>query len=455
MKIQFKIALLFSAVCTAIIILLGTAIYYFANEEAFHDFSIRLALRATIAARANLDAEEESAEAYENIRKQHLQILPDEKEYIIKEDTLQRFLAARNKSELPTSFFEELQLNKKAAYRNKFHFYQAIHFKNKTGSYIIIVSAENSYGKDFLATLRNIIFTGCLICMIIVFSIGLVFAYQILLPIRIITREVKNINATSLHKRLIEKKGSDEIADLVNTFNEMISRLEMAFETQHNFVGNASHELNTPLTSIIGEADYALSRNLSEQEYKQSLSSILEQSEKLRDITKGLLELARSHIVENFSMEKIRIDEIIYNVQKIANQVYPHKILTVDYSLYPDDTDKLTVYANSHLLELAISNIVLNACKYSSNKPVTIGLAALDKEVTIIVKDNGIGIPIQDITHIFDPFFRASNVKGTFGYGIGLPLTKNILKIHNSTIHISSKENEGTEVVIKIPFSSR
>ncbi len=455
MKIQLKISLLFTTVCTIIIFLLGSAIYFFANEKAFHEFFTRLELRANIAARANLDEAEESAETYDRIRREHLQVLPDEKEYIIKTDTLQRFLNPARITDLSLSFFDEVKLTKKAAFRKNFHFYQAIEFSNKTGNYIIIISAENTYAKIFITTLRNIIVTGCLIGMVVVFSISLLFAHKILLPIRNITREVKNINATSLHKRLPDKEGTDEIAGLVQTFNEMISRLEMAFETQHNFVGNASHELNTPLTSIIGEADYALSRPMTEQQYQQSLTSILTQSEKLRDITKGLLELARSQIVENFSMEYVRIDEIIYNVQKIANQVYPQKQINVDYSLYPDDTDKLTVYANSHLLELAISNIVLNSCKYSSDKTVVVALAASDKAVMIIVKDNGIGIPQKDITHIFDPFFRASNVKGTYGYGIGLPLTSNIVKIHNGTIHISSKENEGTEVTIKIPFAKK
>ncbi len=452
MKIQVKISLVFTTVCATIIILLGIAIYFFANEEAFHDFFTRLELRANIAASANFNTGKETTEAYERIRKEHLQVLPDEKEYIINTDTLQRFLANGTIEDLPVSFFDELKVNRKAAFRKNFHFYQGIQFRTRNNRYFIIVSAENTYAKTFITTLRNIIIIGSLVCIIVVFSVSLLFAQKILMPIRNITRTVKNINATSLHNRLPEKEGKDEITDLVQTFNEMISRLEMAFETQHNFVSNASHELNTPLTSIIGEADYALSRPMTEQQYQQSLAAILEQSEKLRDITKGLLELARSYIGENLSMESVRIDEIIYNVQKIASQVYPHKQINVDYSLYPDDTDKLTVYANAHLLELAISNVVLNSCKYSTHKLVIIALAASAKEVVIIVKDNGIGIPVQDITHIFDPFFRASNVKGTHGYGIGLPLTRNILKIHNGTIAISSKENEGTEVTVKIPF---
>ncbi len=452
MKIQFKIALLFTILCTLIIIFLSCAIYYFAFENAFQDFFTRLELRANIAARANLPAENEKADTYEKIRNEHLQRLPEETEFIIKTDTLQAFISSKKGKQLPRNFIDNIIINKKAAYRKDYDFYEGIFYNTRKNNYLVIVTAHHSFARDFLSSLRTILIIGSFISMLIIFTVGMLFSKRILLPIRNITRGVKNINATSLHNRLTIKSGKDEIADLALTFNEMISRLEMAFETQHNFVSNASHELNTPLTAIIGEADYALSKKLSLEQYGQSMASVLQHAEKLRDITRGLLELARSGLVENFSMEKVRLDEIIYNVQKIASQVYPKSKVKVDYSLYPEDADKLTILANPHLIELAISNIVLNACKYSINKPVAVALAASDSEVVIIVKDNGIGIPAVDMTHVFDPFFRASNVRGTQGYGIGLPLTMNIVKVHNGSINISSKENEGTEVIVKIPI---
>lgn len=454
MKIQIKIALLFTLLCTFVIVLLSCAIWYFSNANAFQDFFTRLELRANIAARANkiVETDDNNATAFEQIRNQHIQILPEEKEYIIKVDTLDKFIHANAARALPIDFFNNMRVNKKAAFRKDFTFYDGVYFSTKNGDYIVIVSAQNVYAKQFLSNLRTILIIGSLICMVIVFTIGLFFSRQILLPIRNITREVKKIKATNLHKRLTLKPGRDEISDLAQTFNNMISRLEMAFESQHNFVSNASHELNTPLTALIGEADFAIAKQLSEADYKLAMQSVLRQAEKIRDITKGLLELARSGFMENFSMEKVRMDEIIYDVQKIARQVYPNSPVTIDYSLFPEDTDKLSILGNSNLIELAVSNIVLNACKYSHNKVVTLALAVSDKDVIVIVKDHGIGIPSKDIAHIFDPFFRASNTKGTQGYGIGLPLTDNIIRIHKGSININSRENEGTEVVVKIPL---
>jgi len=452
MKIQIKIALLFTLLCTAVIIALSIAIYYFANTNAFQDFFTRLELRANIAARANLAAEQENAAAYEKIRSQHLQLLPEEKEYIVKADTLYKFMALPLAKELPPVFFDDIRSKNKATFRKDYNFYEGILYATGKGNYIIIISAKNIYAKQFLTNLRTVLIVGCMICMVIVFTLGILFSRSIFLPIRNITREVKLIKATNLHKRLFIKPGKDEITDLAQTFNNMISRLEMSFESQHNFVSNASHELNTPLTALIGEADFALSKPHTEAQYRQTIQSVLKQAEKIRDITKGLLELARSGLIDNFSMEKVRMDEIIYDVQKIARQVYPKTPISVDYSLFPEDTDKLIIQANGNLIELAISNIVLNACKFSQGKPVVLALAVAEREVIVMVKDNGIGIPANDMAHIFDPFFRASNVKGTQGYGIGLPLTDNIIKIHKGSIEISSKENEGTEVVVKIPI---
>ncbi|WP_232826058.1 sensor histidine kinase [Chitinophaga alhagiae] len=106
-------------------------------------------------------------------------------------------------------------------------------------------------------------------------------------------------------------------------------------------------------------------------------------------------------------------------------------------------------------LELALANIVSNAVKYSSNQPVSMALAATDTRNIIIVKDRGIGIPPEDLPYIFSPFFRASNTERFEGYGIGLPLTNNIIRMHKGEISVSSRMNEGTEIKVVLPSSAR
>jgi signal transduction histidine kinase len=232
----------------------------------------------------------------------------------------------------------------------------------------------------------------------------------------------------------------------------MLDRLETAFETQNNFVSNASHELGTPLTAIIGEAELALNKRRPEDEYRQSLQVILHEAERLEHITKSLLNLAQTGFDgKKQSLERIRTDELIFTVKETIDKINPENRVEIDYTMLPEEEDKLVVLGNVQLLQLALSNIVQNACKYSDNRPASIALAATDKNNVIIIKDTGIGIPSQDLPFIYDPFFRASNTDGYKGYGIGLPLARNIIRLHGGNIIVNSQQHLGTEIRITLP----
>jgi len=451
MKIQLKITLLFTGLCLAVILLLSTAVYYFANEKAFQDFYTRLELRAVVESRVNFEVSGQSQQAYENLRRQHLQRLPEEEEFIIRMDTLDRIRNTPLYEALGDSFIDNVRKYGKASTRRRFQFYTGIIHQAPQGQYLIIVTAVHSYAQNFLSNLQKILLIVCISSAIVLFSIGLLFARQVLSPIRNIAKRVTTISVTSLHERL-EVQGKDEISVLAATFNDMLSRLETAFETQNNFVGNASHELNTPLTAIIGEADLALARPRSPEEYRDSIQVIMGEAEKLQSITRGLLELAQSGFSGTLVYEAVNVDELVYNSLLVARNVYPLCEIRLDKSLQPDSGRKLNLQGNAQLFELAISNILLNACKYSEARPVTFAVATSRTHVIFIISDQGIGIPDSEIKHIFDPFFRASNTRQTRGYGIGLPLALNIVRLYKGSIDISSKENKGTEVIIKFPL---
>lgn len=433
-------------------VILSCAVYFFAYKNTSRDFNVRLELRAIIAAKANLDTLQATSITYDNIKKQHLQMLPEETEYIINTDTLSTqnsvIIKATN-----AQFIQNILAEGKASYRNRFLYFSGIKYTANSKTYLVIVSAKDTYEETFLLNLKRILFIACIVGLVIIFFAALIFAKHTLAPIRNITKQVNKISATSLHMRLFTKPGKDEITMLSDTFNDMLNRLETAFETQNNFVSNASHELNTPLTSIIGEADLALAKERATEDYKRALVIIMQQGERLQAITKSLLQLAQIGFTDKFTIETVSIDDLIHNTIANGRNVYQDCEINIDQSLYPS-TKKIHIKGNNQLLELALTNVVLNACKYSRPKPVNIGIALSEKHIIFMVKDNGIGIPENEIRHIFDPFFRASNVKGTIGYGIGLPLVKNIITLHKGSIEIHSKQNAGTQVIIKLPVSN-
>ncbi|SFE31696.1 Signal transduction histidine kinase [Chitinophaga sp. CF118] len=449
MKIRYKILILFTVLTVSIILLMATFAYLLTNRHSFADFYKRLEIRAYIAARA---AFEENGAAYEQIRNEHLERLPYEQEYFLKRDSSGKVATDPRLKDLPRTFISKALTAGKATYRHNDTFYEGVRYVKEQTTYVVIVSARNDYGSRYLADLRKVLLLCIVIAAIVVVTAGLFFSRYILQPVRQITSQVKNIRAHNLHLRLNAQNSGDEMSELAQTFNNMLDRLETAFETQNNFVSNASHELGTPLTAIIGEAELALNKQRPEEQYRQSLQVILQEAERLEHITKSLLNLAQTGFDgKRQQLEKIRTDELIFSVKNTIDRINPENKVEIDYTMLPEDEDKLCVLGNAQLLQLALSNIVQNACKYSDNRPAYIALAATDKSNIIIIKDNGIGIPAHDLPFIYEPFFRASNTSSYKGYGIGLPLARNIIRLHGGNMIVNSQQDQGTEIRITLP----
>ncbi len=453
MKIQTKISLLFTLLTGSVIFLLSILVYVLATRFSVQDLYRHLDIRAVIAARSTLDKDVSNADLLRQIREDHLEPLPSEEDYFIKLNPDKTFRQPEDVS-LPEHYYREVIRNGKATFRRHDRLYAGLLYQAHDGHYIVIVSAKSHYISGQQANLGRILIVGFSLSMLLIFSVSIFFSGQIFRPVRRITSRVKDISAQNLHMRLDAGSGKDELSELAQTFNNMLDRLETSFETQNNFVSNASHELNTPLTTIIGEAELALGKSRSEAEYKQSLTVILTEAERLKHILVSLLHLAQTGFEgKKLSWQTIRIDEMIWQAKQTVDQIYPQNKVFIDYSLMPEDEEKLRLQGNPQLLELALSNIILNACKYSGNKEVIVALAATNKEIKVIVKDQGIGIPSEEIRYIFDPFFRASNTSSFKGYGIGLPLSRNIIRIHDGDIHVYSREGAGTEVRLTFPIS--
>ena len=454
MKTQLKIALFLISNNIVMLLLFGGSIYYFSQNYSYADFYKRLETRATIAAKYNFDADKITAESFKTIREEHLERLTEEKEnlYRIEQNTDLRALS--KKSSLPLSFINAILSNGKAMLQIEDTFYTGIRYRSNAKLYIVIISAKNYYASHHLLFMRNIIFTAVVLIILITTYLSFFFSKHIFAPIRNITDRVKQISTENIHLRIEERKNDNEISHLISTFNDLLNRLETAFETQKNFISNASHEFGTPLTSIMGEAEVMLMKERSSEEYQQSLTSILGQAERLNQITQTLLYLAQTgYTNKRVHFEILRADELIWQTKEMVDKLNPKNNIRVNFSLLPENPKKLKILGNKQLLYLAFTNILTNACKYSNNKPVQVTIASGNDQLFLIFQDQGIGIPPSEIQFIYDPFFRASNTRNIEGYGIGLPLTRNIVKIHNGQISVSSVVNEGTTVQIKLPLA--
>ncbi|MGE6221404.1 sensor histidine kinase [Nubsella zeaxanthinifaciens] len=453
MQLAKKITLLFAILSAVIISLLSGFVWYFSNEFAFEDFYKRLEARVNIAAQIKL-VKDENNDAYAKMRAQYLERLPSEKEYIVKTDT-NTHPEVNTQDQLPKSFYKRINEGKMARYRKENHFYAGKYFESGEQGYIVVITANDPFGFKELKNLQKILVAGFFLSVFLSFLVGWRFSKYALDPLRKIIKSMKKIKAENLHLRLdVKSYGGGEMSDLAQTFNNMLNRLETAFETQNNFISNASHELRTPLTIITGEVELANRSDLQQQDYLQTLNKIKSEAERLENIIASLLGLAQSGFNGKVQpREEVRIDELLWEIKDAVYQVHPESKIELDLSKLPEDEAAVTLKANKNLLKLAVTNIVSNACKYSDFKPVKVKLESNGSLLSIAVIDQGIGIPQDDIQHIFEPFFRASNTSNFNGYGIGLPLSLNIIRLHRGSIGIKSQEGMGTEIKVMLPVN--
>jgi len=452
MKLQTRITLVFFAIGVAGIILMHSSIFYFASKFTFDDFFDRLEARVKLTAETSIHPNAKS-ESYREMRNRYLEKLVNERDYVFK--IAPQTTDFKKPLPLPDSFYQEILKYGKARYNKQNHFYAGSVFQEADGKYIVIVAASDPYGFQELQELKKILIVTFLIAMLLTYVSGRVFSVYLVKPLRSINANVRNITANNLHLRLPDDRSNDEISELIETFNNMLTRLETAFETQNNFISNASHELRTPLTIISGETQLLLSKASLSEDTRRSARTILAEAEKLENILSSLLGLAQSGFNgQKQNWQKIRIDELVLQVVESVNKIEEQCIIDVDFSNLPEDESLLTTEGNTNLLQLALSNIVLNGCKYSNNQPVNIKIGTENQRIAVSVLDKGIGIPQTEQQHIFEPFFRASNTSRFEGFGIGLPLTLNIIRLHNGSIGIRSEENIGTEMKILLPICS-
>ncbi|MET0638135.1 MAG: HAMP domain-containing sensor histidine kinase [Chitinophagaceae bacterium] len=453
MKISTQTALLFTGLAATVILLLNGVIYYFADKDSANDFRKRLELRAVVTSKINFATDTSSSATYNELREQYLEMLPDEKEYILRVDSVTGKISGAIGLSLPASYYASILKDSNTVFRHDGKIYYAgRHYRYNNNEYIIIISAVNIYGIEGMDHLKKILLFAFIGKVLLVFMVSIFFSRRAFKPFRDIISRVNSIGADNMSLRLGEKGGKDEIASLAKTFNGMLDRLQTSFEIQNNFVSNASHELKTPLTTVIGEAEIALSKERTAAEYEQSLRVILKEAEKLEALTAALLGLAQSGFDKSQQqLEPVRLDELLWDIKNTINRIDPQSSIRLIMSDLPADRDSLGINGNYQLLKLALSNIILNACKYSDNKDVMVRLQVSEGEAVIEITDNGIGIPEEDLKHIFVPFFRASNTAPFKGYGVGLPLSMNIIRQHKGSIRVISVEGKGTTVTVVLP----
>jgi signal transduction histidine kinase len=317
-------------------------------------------------------------------------------------------------------------------------------------TYLVFVTARDVAGEHELDILMKSMTAGWLVSLVLAYLAGLYFSSNALQPVKHVVRDVNKITEDNLGYRLkLDKDISkvDEIDELILTFNALLSRIEKAFIAQKRFVQHASHELKTPLTAIMAETELALTRDRNIDDYKRTLSVVLDETDRLVRTTQGLLTLARLEEgnTSHWEMETVRITELCTNVVKT---IRIHHQREIDFT---QPAENMFVFGNSQLLENALLNIMDNAIKYSEEN-ISVSVIRDQNDCVLTIRDTGIGIPGQELERIRDPLYRASNASSIPGAGLGLALVQRIINVHAGKLEIKSEEGRGTTCAIRLPL---
>ena len=441
MNIKTRLSFQFTLISAGILLFFSILVYYFSYTSQLNKFREDLLDSAKNTAILLINVAEVDSSL---LKKIHQSTISWKREEIALTDSTPRLVYGNNIQYLSNKVMQEnsnTEVNNFFSVREKDGVCYKHSFKNKT--YKVFVMAYDETRIENLSELRKILLWSILFSIWLSVLFSYFFSKKAIQPISRIIKSVKNINSSRLSSRLNEGNRKDEIDQLAITFNELLTNLEIAFKNQEDFVSNASHELRTPLSVMIVEADYLLSRTQTAEVYVNHISGLLSDLKKLNELLNSLLELAQLNRDNNIHLSDIRIDEIVFNsIQQIKNKYPDRKIITK--IAYPENGNELLIFGNSGLLAIAFKNLIDNACKFS-NEDVVVEFLLVDGFIKIIISDKGIGIPSNELSDIFKPFKRATNVKFKGGFGIGLSLVAKIIELHGAEIKVYSEENHGTQ----------
>lgn len=272
---------------------------------------------------------------------------------------------------------------------------------------------------------------------------------RLLQPVAAITQAAKKIGSDGLSKqRLAIDNPQDELGQLAQTFNKMLDQLEAAFSAQQRFVADAAHELRTPLTVLRGEIEVALRRTRSPEEYQEVLHSNLEEIERLSRLTNNLLTLARADAGEPIVYaEPFDCSALCHEVcEKLVPWVQKKEV-----ELHLDCEEGVLLVGDRGGIERVIANLAENAIKYSPRgEQVRVSLCRADEQVKLVVADTGVGIPQEELPHIFERFYRVdkARTRSLGGSGLGLAIVKTVVEAHKGRIEVTSEIGKGSTFTV-------
>jgi two-component system, OmpR family, heavy metal sensor histidine kinase CusS len=320
---------------------------------------------------------------------------------------------------------------------------------NELHRFIYTVALDITPEQNILRAYRNNLLLVLVVGSVISAGAGTYVARQGIRPIQEISAAAHRITANALAERVGATVWPRELAGLAAEFDGMLQRLEDSFERLSQFSADIAHELRTPINNLMGEAEIALRKERTPNEYARVVASSLEEYHRLAHLIDSLLFLARAENADlSLQMTWFQVGG------ELAQILSYHDLQASEVEVYLRCSGDAKLFADLTLFRRAISNVVSNALEHTPPKgSINIHTGSQFDRVAILVKDTGRGIPSQHLPKLFDRFYRvdASRASSRSGAGLGLAIVKTIMDLHGGSVTIESELQQGTSVRLVFP----
>jgi two-component system, OmpR family, sensor histidine kinase MprB len=292
-----------------------------------------------------------------------------------------------------------------------------------------------------LDRLRGVLLALVVVGTALAAGVSRLFARRVIAPVTELTEAAEHIEATGDLGRRVDAGGDDEVGRMAGRFNAMLARLQTSQAQQRGLVADASHELRTPVTSMRTNVEVLRdSPAMADGDRRALLDDVVEQAEELGNLVGDLISLARDGEAPP-ATEDVRLDELVSEAVVRARRHAPH----AQFSLL---TEPSVVVGAPDRLGRAVNNLLDNAAQHSDR--VEVRVAA---DGTVVVRDQGPGVPAEDAAHVFDRFYRGATARGRTGSGLGLAIVRQVAEAHGGTVRLESADDGGARFVLSLPGS--
>jgi signal transduction histidine kinase len=376
----------------------------------------------------------------------------------------QGFTMRLHKKESTEKIYDDIEYKP----RGEKEFFYGIHMDLGNTKYAVVINEDSSFTVNdidyigrfqfnltesyerFLSIAWKLIILY-LVMVVLIIRKGKRSDIKLLEPIRVMSATANRLTVNNLHSERLNVEGTkNELKDLASVINAMLNRIETSYESQKQFVSDASHELRTPIAVIQGYINM-LNRwgSSNEEVLQESIEAIQNEARSMQDLVEKLLFLSR-HDKKTLKLTKKRfnmrplVEDMVKETKLVAgNRIINHPVM-----------EDVVVYGDKQALKQAIRIFIDNAVKYTKDgDEITIQCQKINEDCVITVSDTGIGMTRKDIDHIFNRFYRSDHVRNQniSGHGLGLSLAKLIILAHTGKIKVRSQFKKGSSFIITIP----